>query len=202
VLVLKVSFSVQDSPFWNISALCPLRDRWNPVHSLAFNFPQTHFNFTLLHKSRHFKRPTKISARIYHFQCARYMLGSLGFIALVTTYLRISELQVLCYFETWKNEALVLGFWIMGVNCIAPNPKYMSFHRAELGLSFHFSLETSPLTSLHARNSIGTTNKIDFPPKKNIILSHVEIQHKVFFFKNGTYCLLCRMYLKDTIILF
>ena len=88
------------------------------------------------------------------------MSGLLCFITLVTTYLRISELQVLNYFETRKNGALVLGLLIVGVNCLALSPKYMPFHRAKLGLSFHLSVEASPLASNHGRNSIGTTHKV------------------------------------------
>jgi len=94
------------------------------------------------------------------------MSDSLGFIALMTTYLRIYELQVHHYFETWKNGALVLGFLRVGVSCVALNPKYMTFHRAELELSFHLSVEGSPLASLHGRNSIRTTHRTDFPNRR------------------------------------
>jgi len=84
------------------------------------------------------------------------MPGSLGLIALVTTYLRISELQVLHYFETWKNGALFLGFWIEVLNCIAVSPKYISFHRAELGVIFHLSVQAFFSVALVRERTIPT----------------------------------------------
>jgi len=88
---------------------------------------------------------------------------------------------------------------IVMVNFFALNTKYMPFHGAELGLSFHFHYRRR-LCQV-SMDETALVQHIKLISQISGILNHVETKHKVFL-KNGTYCLLYRMYLKDKITLF